>query len=254
MIAEFGNNYLDHTINGHRIVKKDIVEGLRKRMSEDPERYAREIDAIHLDDAIAITCHPQCYPLFRPGYSDVFPQANRETVRALVNRVVPVRNPLSHANEAALNDALRAISFSTDIVEAIKKQFAMKNKDQDYNAPSVVRVSDSLGRVWHQSGHSNRSMHSVFPPHTVFPGDPITFYVEVDPTFDPHSYKTVWSAGSWSTNAGYMGPQFTYTFKVEDVRHHFAVFCCLVQDEVWHRYGKYDDLVAIPFKVLPMRK
>ena len=132
MTAKFGNGYLDHTVNGNRIVKKDIVEGLRDRMEKDPERYPRAIDAIHLDDAITITCHPECYSLFKPGYEEVFPLCSAQAIKAQLDQIVPTRHKLSHANEISLPDGLLAVSTSTRIVEAIKKQFEMKNRGQEF--------------------------------------------------------------------------------------------------------------------------
>jgi hypothetical protein len=241
MRSTFGNAYLDHEVSGNRVVKKKIVDSLRQRVAAEPARYPRDIDAIHLDDAIAITCHPQCFSLFSAGYTDLFPQASVSTIKALMERIVSARHRVSHANEIALQDALRVISMSFDVVEAIKKQFEMQNRGREFNVPTLVKISDSFGGVWHQGQQKP-------PSHTVYPGDSVTVYAEVDPTFDAASYQIRWQAGSSS----HIGHQFTYTFTVADVGELFVLWCRVVQSKPWHRRNGYDDQYKIPFQVLPL--
>ena len=61
MTAEYGDYFNHIDKSGQHLIKKSIGENAAKRQAKEPDRYPRLIDAILLDDAIAIITNPTLY-------------------------------------------------------------------------------------------------------------------------------------------------------------------------------------------------
>lgn len=126
--------------NGDRLIKNEIVKSLQARKANEPHRYPRLIDAVLLDDAINIISNPNLYnkhfhEIFKSAYPD-----GREEARTFMKKLIPARNSLSHANPISTRQAEQVICYSNNIIDAIKKYYTLKNMDNEYNVPLILKI------------------------------------------------------------------------------------------------------------------
>lgn len=130
------------------------------------------------------------------------------------------------------------------------------NAGREYNAPTVVRIADSLGNTIYSSGiqrnHTGAGFCRLYnrPSGILFPGDQLAIEVEIDPSFDKPSYGVKWH---WRPGVRAAGDTVFIELTEKHVRPNFAVVCEVTSNESWHRMGERDDLVTITYKVLPLR-
>jgi hypothetical protein len=256
--AAYGPNYLDATRpNGDRIVRNEIRDRLKEKAAKEPNRFARLIDAAFLEDAINIICNPELYKLhFSDALSAAFPNGHAE-VRTLLMRLVPSRNALYHANPITVHDAYRILCYSQDVISALKEYYRSQNMQQQFNAPTVIRISDSLGHVVHLSS-SNR--HPNGPAMLDYSrddkaylrsGDTISIEVDVDPSFDPTSYEIHWLISDIGGGPNISGRKFTLLLTEKYVSTRFCAVCRVISNAGWHKLGTHDDQIDIAYRVLP---
>ncbi len=151
-LAPIYNDYLNYSDEkGNRLIKNDIVKSLESRKVNEPHRYPRLIDAVLLDDAIDIICNPI---LYKKHFNEMFQQAfpdGREEARTFMKRLIPPRNSLSHANPISTRQAEQVICYSNDIIDSIKSYYSLKNMDNEYNVPLILKITDSFGNVFHRN-------------------------------------------------------------------------------------------------------
>ena len=253
----YGPNYVDATrADGSRIIRSELSRKLVERLKAEPQRFSRDIDAALLDEQIDIICNPVLYKdHFRVALESLFPQGN-EVARTTLQRLIAPRNALYHSNPLSVHAAYRVLCYSMDVVEALKDYYARISMAEQYNVPTVIKVSDSLGRVEHLSG-SNR--HPNGPAMIDYSndasaylrcGDTISIEVEVDPAFDAEDYDIEWlisNIGGPKT----VGPKFSLVLIDRYVSTRFCVVCRVTSKKAWHKLGTFDDQIDIAYRVLP---
>jgi len=255
--AAYGGNYLDAARpDGTRVIRSELARTLTERQKNEPKRYSRPIDAALLEDEISIICNPALYkPHFEDALVAAFPLGN-DSARVTLERLVGPRNALYHANPVSIHDAYRVLCYTLDVVESLKAYYVKQNMAQQYNVPTVIRVTDSLGHVVSMStanrhpvgvGSIDYSNDSSAYLHC---GDTLTIDVEVDPAFDPKEYAIEWGIANIGGPALY-GPKFQMELTERYVSSRFTVVCRVTSKKGWHKLGTHDDQIDMAYRVLP---
>ncbi len=255
LTAKYGDYFSYVDAKGSRLIKNDIVQSLEERRRREPDRYKRRIDAVLLDDTVAIICNPQIYPHFKPAFDNAFPDGASEA-RTFLKRLTNPRNNLAHANPISLRQAEQIICYSNDIIDSIKIYYTATGMQEDYNVPLILKVTDSFGNVFHR----NELFYSPFGylvksykeerQYFLRPGDVLTVEVEVDPSFDPSEYTVNWTIATSQVIAD--SPKLVLVITEEHVGEQLDVECEVKSRKSWHRLGvRGDDLLDLYCKVLP---
>ena len=117
LVTELGENYFDIELSsGVPVVKKEIRLKTEKMMQKQPQRFHRKIDTLFLDEIIYLLCRHDLYKRFFKKFLDfIYPDGNAEA-RTYLNRLVPIRNCLSHSNPISVRDAERCICYTNDFI------------------------------------------------------------------------------------------------------------------------------------------
>ncbi len=260
LAPEFGPDYINAKsgINDQHIIKKSIRDSIQSRASSDPRRYPRMVDAMLLDEEIDIICHPDLYRSFFKGYfENSFPLGN-EQIRNCLRKVLEPRNNLSHANPISVRQAEQVICYSHDIIDSIKDRLRERNLEREYNAPTIIKVSDSRGFVFHDSqirrNNTGRGGIDLTGDQSTYlrSGDTVGVEVEIDPSFPVEEYSVDWITPEGINVQKYnSNRRVVLSLRDENVRVDFTIYCKVVSNKGWHRCGDVDDCVGITYKVLP---
>lgn len=255
LTQEFGNNYLEATYeNGDNVLGREIRESIINRYQANQERYSRPIDAALLDDAIDIVCHPRLYPKhFKDPLSDAFPDGSEEA-RTFLKRLTEPRNHLSHANPISIRQAEQVICYTHDVIDSLKSYYNRQNMGNEYNVPSIIRITDSFGLDKHSGQFPSNGGIQRFNDEEAFlrPGDKLSIEVEIDPSFDKSEYTIKWDYFNQPVeNRPNTGPKCIIEFNTSHVTSFFLVTCTVTSNKEWHRYGQFDDKMRLQYKVLP---
>lgn len=248
--SEFGDSYL-HTANvaDHAIFKTDIRKHVATRLAANPTRYRRPIDTLQLDHLAAVICKPDAYQkFFRRAFQYEFPNGN-EHLRVVINRLVPIRNALSHANPLSINDAERVLCYSSDIISSLTQHYADIGMNQEFNAPLFTRFSDSIGHVEHPKTSGEQLNFTEREPLRC--GQSVRFEVEVDSHYSPDDYVVKWQVANISHGESATGTYFELTLLPRHVNQNFAMFVSVTSTRDWHRHGNHDAQLVLVYTVLP---
>ena len=257
LFPEFGNDYINalNPVTGDHLFKKRMRESIQRRVDREPNRYARRIDAALLEDVIYIVCHSNLYDrLFKPFFVSHYPHG-RDELKTFLERLVGPRNALAHSNPLSVHQAEQVICYSHDAIEAIKRYLEDVNMDKDYNAPTVVKITDSRGLVFYDSEISRfgdgLGQVSLLKDRSAWltVGDTLGIEVEVDPSFSPDDYRLRWRYPKQSEE--HTDNRLVLKIADHHVRASFHITCTVVSNESWHRCGDVDDLVTLMYRVLP---
>lgn len=255
--STYGDNYLDATRpDGTRVIKAKITNSLKEKLEKEPARFSTLIDAALLEEEIALICNPLLYKEhFADALSEAFP-GGLEEARIFLKRLVPIRNALSHANTISVHDAYRVLCYTHDVIHSLECHYRKMNMQQQYNAPSVIRIADSLGNavVFSPANrHPDRGGAIDFSrDENVFLrcGDTLSIEVEVDPTYDPSTYEVEWQLSN-IIGPIIRGNRFSLLLEERYVSTQFCVVCLVTSKAGWHRLGKHDDQIDFFYRVLP---
>lgn len=254
--AAHGADYLNAVDqSGRRLIKKSVADEIAKRRAKEPPRYHRPVDAAQLSDLVIIICNPENWlHRFGNALSEAFPLGSQEA-RALLNRLVDVRNKLSHANPISVHEAARVISYTLDVIEALKGYYVTQNLEKEYNVPTVIRLADSLGNVFDVSGKRGDREASFIQfdarrSGSLRPGERLSIEAEIDPSFERSIYRIHWH---WppSFSSSEDNEQILIEIDNRHVRQTFTVTCLIISNNNWHKHGDYDDRIFIHYRVLP---
>lgn len=254
----YGDYFTHVDSHGNRLIRKSLSDQIDQRRRSEPGRYPRKIDAVLLDDSIAIICNDQLFGLhFRAPLSQAFPEG-REEARTFLQRLVAPRNQLAHANAISLRQAEQVVCYSNDVIDSLKAFYIGAGMQSEYNVPLILRVTDSFGSTYMRSqfqanpgGGILKGMYDE-PRFYLRPGDTLTVEVEVDPAFDPGTYELQWSASSGLPLDIVDRPKIAVAITRRHVAEQFYLFCRLATKREWHRLpGGLDDQLVIAYKVLP---
>jgi len=239
---------LAYEINGQAIFKAEIRNHTESRMAASPGRYVRKIDTLQLDHLTCVICKQDAYKkYFKKPLSYGFPTGSNH-LRLLLNRLVPIRNALSHANPISIHDAERVLCYCNDIVSSLIEHYAKIGMANDFNAPSFTRFSDSNGNIGFLDSSQS---HLSFNTNKLRSGQIIRLEVEVDAHFSPEKYTIEWVVNNISNGEGGEGEAFSILLTPRHVGEQFTISAILKSNEQWHKHGNFDARLAISYTVLP---
>ncbi len=167
-----------------------------------------------------------------------------------LERLKNIRNNLSHANSISIRDAEFVLSFTTEHIESFKRLYYMEGKQQEYNVPLIIKITDSFGNVIIRKDFQNHETHDFSNDLKCFlrPGDVISIEVEVDPSYTDAKYQ--FRFGGTSQDYSYSN-KLIYTIQKSDVEKRKPIYCQVRSDKDWHKQFNTDDQVSLFYKVLP---
>lgn len=251
MVEKYGENYVSKQFeDGNYLVNSEIRKHIQGMIENEPIRFHRAVDTLFIEQIIYFLCHPIWYKdLFKTALDYIYPQG-KEEAREFLSRLVPIRNPLSHSNPITMHDAERAICYSHDFVEGLKKYYKDRGEEQVWNVPRIMKITDSFGNVFDNiddKGH-HYTIHNI--PQTVRCGDTYTVWIEVDSSFLPNEYDVKWRTDKdLSENDNKF--QLTYQFTTQDVSENMYIRCKIISHKEWHKHQSYDSEIYLHFQVLP---
>jgi len=177
---------------------------------------------------------------------------NREEARReFLNRLVPIRNPLSHSNPISMHDVERAICYSHDFIEGLKKYYKDRGEEKMWNVPRIIKITDSLGNVFHNPNDSHFGQSIFRVNNEIHCGDTYTVEIEVDSSFKKEEYSIKWDFNNHDTRSNDDNYKFTVSFSPIDVAERNYIFCKLISNKEWHKHGGYDNQISIGLTILP---
>lgn len=255
---KYGSIFWDsQDAEGNRLFSNAIIRNAKARFGNEPERYPRFVDSLLLDDIIKIICKPDLYKkVFSPYLTNAFPNGN-DVARTYFNRLIPIRNKLYHSNPISNHEALQALCYSNDIINSIKQYYKEQNMEKIYNAPTIIKISDSFGNQFNESqisrnntgrGHCDTRKRGL----KVNAGDKIIIEVEIDPSFDPSDYETGWVFDK-KDQSTFTEVKNRIEIDIENkhVRTDFGIYCIVTSKKEWHRCGDVDDSVSMLYEIIP---
>ena len=108
----YGSEYLNHMISHDTpLVKSEIRKRIETRVANNPRRFPRYVDAILVEDIEYFFCRDDLYSkhfkvVLEPFYS------GKEEVRTVLERIIPIRNKLSHFTKQSNVCVIRMTSFN----------------------------------------------------------------------------------------------------------------------------------------------
>lgn len=252
MVGRYGSDYVNKQLDdGNYLIKSDIRKHINGLRTKEPSRFLCPVDTLFIDHIVYFLCHPIWYKdLFKPALDYIYPQG-RDEAREFLSRLIPIRNPLSHSNPVSMHDVERAICYSHDFIEGLKKYYKDKGEEQVWNVPRIIKIKDSLGNVF-----DNVSEEGVLGSHFHLPqklncGDTYTVEIEVDTSFPPNSYKIYWAFRGFMKDDFVNKNKITITFSPKDVGTSCIIWCWIESNKEWHKYTFHDSKINIHFTVLP---
>ena len=255
---KYGDYFSASDVKGNRIIKSSIAQDANARRDLEPQRYPRKIDALLLENAIDIICNPQLFgDNFREPLKHAFPDG-RDEARTFLKRVSSPRNNLAHANAISLRQAEQIICYTNDIIDALKAHYRHIGMQETYDAPLIIRVTDSFGNSYsrsqlpgvHDGGVSKNFIE--IPEMHLRPGDVLTLDIEIDPSYDQATYNISWSSTKpWSSEHP-TERKVVIPITNRQVGQQFDVQCRITSNRDWHRMSMgADDFLMFWYKVLP---
>ncbi len=231
---QYGNNYFDH-------IKKSIREQAIKIQSTR-SAHAKWIDCIFLDDLIALIANQEHFKLFRIALHRIYPHGEAEA-RFFLEKLIPVRNALSHANNISIRQAEQVVCYSNDFIDAIKEYYKEIGKEQMWNVPTIIKLTDSLGNFF-------TSMHNSCT-NVFYKGDTYSISAEIDSSFDRAEYTIRWLRRSGHEfKDSHDRDKFTITFADEDINDLLSIRCSVISKKQWHKHDYCDDEKSVNMRVL----
>lgn len=254
----YGDYFTFVEAKGNRLIRGSLSKRVENRRTSEPTRYPRKIDAVLLEDAVAIICKPE---LFRQHFgkplSVAFPDG-REEARTFLGRLLTTRNNLAHANAISIRQAEQVVCYANDVIESLKNYYRERGMQQDYNVPLILKVTDSFGQVLtrgqlgpcHDGGIMKHFLDQ--PQYFLRPGDTLTLELEIDPTFALDTYKLTWASAKGLGSPSPTGSRVVIPITNKHVGQQFDVQCRLTTTNDWHRmHMGADDFLMLYYKVLP---
>ncbi|WP_216601250.1 hypothetical protein [Ruegeria sp. HKCCD6604] len=242
--------------DGSFLLNSSIRKHINARMADQPERFARPIDAAMLDQAIAIISNPRHFDAhFRAPLERAFPLGDRHAKETL-SRLIEPRNRLYHANPISTRQAEQIICYAGDTIDSIKAHYREIGMEKEYIAPMIIRLSDNYGSEYHEGDFQRNSTGRAslgIPGDAQLrlrPGDVYRAQVEIHNPDPESNYHVDWVI---TQNDGVTpsGTDLILNITTDHVRKDFSIWCRVVSDKDWHRCGDVDDSLHIPLKILP---
>ena len=251
----FGPGYFSATFpdDGTPVIPKRIRKAAEKKQVDEPQRFARPVDATTFGDAIKVVVNERLYPpYFRTALEPAYPQG-APVARTFLKRLAAHRNKVQHGGNLSVRALEQCICYSNDLVDSIKAFFVEENVSRQFNVPMFVRVTDSLGNEHHfpppAEGETRFLDFRGGAAGNLYPGDTLTIEVEVDQSFAGFQVR-------WLTFSGDRGEGATMKLAITNkhVGELLDVRFEVISAEPWHRLNRgIDDIVDLRYRVLPPR-
>lgn len=254
----YGPEYFDHMVsNDQPLIKSEIKKRIAQRVEDNPGRFPRKIDAVLLEDIEYLLCREDLYnnhfkKVLEPFYSGV------NEVRQVMERLIPIRNKLSHGNTISVREAEQCICYVGDLVDVYKQYYIAAGKERDYNVPVFLRIKDSLGTdmirddpryVWELHFYGTTA-----PKIQLRSGDSYKLWVEVDSSFNSDFYDIRWKVEQGLSDVIKKGTGniIDFTLGNKNVSRGFDIIIALITKRDWHRFYAADDIIKLHYEeVLP---
>lgn len=255
---KIGKDYFFSTSSdGNYLIKKALIEKANEMMRNEPLRFPKAVDTLFFEDIIYILCKKDFYKdYFSAFLTKMYPEGVNE-LRTFLNRLIPIRNKLSHTNPFSIRDAEQCVCYCNDFIECVKEYFVMTNQDKDFNIPTIIKVIDSLGNEYLiKEGRAGERL-DIIDPNTnkkknFFHNDRFSLDLTIDPSFDDSSYTLQWTPKN-GMDVLNNGKKISVTITDELIGDEVILWCRLVTKNKWHRYQSYDQQLIVHFKALPPR-
>lgn len=259
---EYGDRYIDAEVqSGQPLIKSDIKKMVEGRMQEDTKRFPRWIDAIVMENIEYFFCRDDLYAKY---YKEIFEPffSGKEEIRFVLERLITVRNKLSHGNTISIHEAEQSLCYSNDFIECFKRYYELEGKSREYNVPVFTRVKDSLGNDVIRE-HMEYYPWDIYTHHKSYHGEPkvllrsgerYKMWVEVDGSFAENTYDITWKFKCGERIETGKGNCVEVSFTDKDVSYSFEVEFYLKTHNTWHRRARFDndDELRIRFEeILP---
>ena len=253
---EYGNDYLEYKDeNNNYLISRKIIQAVNNRIKQEPERFSRCIDAFFLSDLIYLICRGDLYnKLFKDPLSKAFLDGNNEA-RTFLERLIDPRNALSHTHPISNRQAEQVVCYCHDIIDSIKEYYFKMGTEHEFNVPSIIKITDSIGNSIHSHEIKERSPFiwnlANDRKNHLLPGDNLEIEIEVDPSFEPSSYTIKWSIKNENIEKYNNKTRISFKLGVKNVGELCIVRCLIISNKNWHKHNAYDDKISIFYKVLP---
>ena len=243
--------------DGNYKMKKAFVEKADDMMKNEPSRFPTPVDTLFVDDIIYILCKPDFYRDYFSKYlSTMYPEGCSE-LRTFLNRLIPIRNKLSHANPFSIREAEQCVCYCNDFVECIKNYYSMIGKDKDFNVPTIIKANDSLGNEYmiEEDKIVHVARFNILDPvsqkkKVFYLGEKFSLNLTIDPSFEKNSYTLEWGKRD-GVEIVSNGEQINVTITNQLIGENVILSCKLITKNEWHRYSGYDQRLLVKFKALP---
>lgn len=250
-------SYPDTIVNGNNLYNSEIRNSVDSKFKIDPKRFQNPVNALFLPELIKIICKEDSFSImFKDIFEEIF-SLGALHLRLTLNKLIPIRNSLSHANPISLLDYYRTELTLYDITYCIKEYFKKMGVEKDYNAPTIIALSDSKGNNFSEDLIQRTSVgagqcYPVDDKKTLQIGEHLIVEAIIDPSFDKNDYTILWN---------YPGAEITHNGNIlvldisgRHVNEHFGLSCTVTSKrEEWHRMGNCDDIVYINYRVIPRK-
>ena len=236
--------------HGNHLISSSIRKTVTFRLSVEPHRFTRPIDAALLDDLISIVSNPRYYKKhFEKAFNYNF-QDGHSVLRTILGRLIDPRNRLAHANAISIRQAEQVKCYSNDVIESIKYFYRENNMATDYDVPLIIKYWDFFGNSFTRESWDNQLGTILIkePEFSIRPGDLFTAEVEVDGSYPSDFYTLTWGCNKRKFNDV---SKIQFEVLVKDISESFCISCTLTTKRDWHREGSHDDKLMIFYKVLP---
>lgn len=254
----YGSDYFNFMISADQpLIKSEIKKRIEKRVIDNPGRFPRKIDAILLEDIEYFLCRDDLYSshfktILEPFYSGVL------EVRTVLERLVPIRNKLSHGNTISIHEAEQCICYTGDFINVYKQHYLVIGKERDYNVPVFLRIKDNLGNdiIREDSRYSWKlNFYGITAPEIQLrSGDSYKLWVEVDSSFDNSFYEIIWIVKQdyKTTIKEGTGGVIEFTLNNKNVSYAPEIQISLITKRDWHRFHDIDDVIELHYnQILP---
>jgi hypothetical protein len=240
------------------VIKKEIREKITARIAQanaqTPGRFPRWIDATLIEHQIAILCNNSHYQNhFKPYFQQLFPgnfAQGREYLNFILDKCSVVRNAVYHSNPVSVRQVEQTVCYTNDIIDSIKHYYTTRNMQNDFNAPSILSYSDSLGRKLYAEQMTPIGGTKI--PTGDRPrlrcGDRIKMMIEIDSSYSAGDYTIRWWA---SPGLSVEGAEVIIDLTEAFVGSNIDIMVTVTSNKPWHRYSSFDDQMIIPITVLP---
>lgn len=242
--------------DGNYLIKTERVKAVDKRMVEEPHRFPTPVDALFLDDIIYLLCKHDFYKLYFGTYLTKMYPEGREELKTFLDRLIPIRNKLSHTNPLSIRDAEQCICYCNDFIESVKEYFRVNGMGKEFNIPTIIKVTDSLGNEYVEKEGINGTIfiHVIDPkdnsPKIFYLGEKLSVNLIIDPSFSEDSYSLVWHVKN-GVEVLDGGKRVNIKITNELIGENVYISGKIITNNQWHKYYGYDQAVTICLKALP---